>query len=337
MRTAKDKSNLPKRYYRPEMKRCPYCHWKLKRWYKLWDKYLTTLQERAYIVNWGYRCPNPACPAPGAIYGSQAAEQLSVPGCSYGLDVIIEVGYQRFWHQRTIQEIHALLKDRVLISERQVQNLLGHFLALLRAAQPAKISQRQSQWEKLDGLVLSIDGMQPEKGNPALYVVREVQLDLTLVAEVLEKGDQYTLVSRLFEPIKQWALPVKGIISDAQESIRLAVGQAWPDKPHQTCQFHCLQEAGRPSFKVDRRMKTELKKKLRGRLNRARATIKALAETDPYRVVLLKYVRHLHFTLLSKGRLPFDFGGLQMVQELASLHASLNRARQKGGMACLTG
>ncbi len=84
-------------------------------------------------------------------------------------------------------------------------------------------------------------------------------------------------------------------------------------------------------------MKTELKKKLRGRLNRARATIKALAETDPYRVVLLKYVRHLHFTLLSKGRLPFDFGGLQMVQELASLHASLNRARQKGGMACLTG
>ena len=178
--------------------------------------------------------------------------------------------------------------------------------------------------------------MQPEKGNPALYVVREVQLDLTLVAEVLETGDQHTLVSQLFEPIKQGELPVKGIISDAQESIRLAVEQAWPDKPHQTCQFHCLQQAGRPSFKVDRRMKTELKKKLRGRLNRARVAIKALADTDPYRVVLLKYVQHLHFTLLSKGSLPFDFGGLKMVQELATLHASLNRARQKGGITCLT-
>jgi hypothetical protein len=31
MRTAKDKANVPKRYYRPEMKRCPHCQGKLKR------------------------------------------------------------------------------------------------------------------------------------------------------------------------------------------------------------------------------------------------------------------------------------------------------------------
>ena len=66
------------------------------------------------------------------------------------------------------------LQDRVLMSERQVLNLLANFLALLRAARPAKVSQLHQQWQNLGGLVLSIDGMQPEKGNPALYVVREV-------------------------------------------------------------------------------------------------------------------------------------------------------------------
>ena len=168
MRKAKDNRNLPKKYYRPELKRCPHCHWKLNRWYTLWSKYLFTLAGRFHIFSQGYRCSNPACPAPQTVYRSAEAETVSVPECGYGIDVIVEVGYQRFWLQRTIQEIHAALNRQVLISERQVLNVLGHFLALLRAAQPAKVAQLRSRWQELAGLVLSIDGMQPEKGSPAL-------------------------------------------------------------------------------------------------------------------------------------------------------------------------
>lgn len=335
MRTAKDNSNLPKRYYRPEQKRCPHCQWKLKRWYTLWSKYLSTLEDRYHVFSQGYRCSNPDCPEPQAIYRSAKAETLSVPKCSYGIDVIVEVGYQRFWFQRTIEEIHTALEERVLISERQILNLLANFLALLRAAQPAKVTELHAQWQKLGGLVLSIDGMQPEKGNPSLYVVREVQLDVTLKAEILETGDHQTIATELFEPIKGWGLPVKGVISDAQESIRMAVSQVWPGKPHQNCQFHCLKEAGRPTYEADRAMKTQLKKKLRGRLNRARQATKKLPEPDPYRPVLLKYVRHLRFTLLARGLAPFELGGLQMIRQLTTLEASLCRAREKGGIACL--
>jgi hypothetical protein len=214
-------------------------------------------------------------------------------------------------------------------------NLLANFLALLRAAQPSKVAKLHAQWQALGGLVLSLDGMQPEKGNPALYVVREVQLDVTLVAEILETGDHQTLATELLEPIQGWGLAVKGIISDAQESIRMAVTQVWPGKPHQNCQFHCLKEAGRPTFEADRAMKTQLKKQLRGRLNRARQAIQDLPEADPYRPVLLKYVRHLRFTLLIGGLAPFELGGLRMVQQLTTLAASLGRAREKGGIGCL--
>jgi hypothetical protein len=288
MRTAKDTRNLPKQYYRPDLKRCPHCQGKLKRWFTLWRKYLFTLTGRFHIFSQGYRCSNPGCPKPETIYRSGEAETLSVPRCSYGVDVIVEVGYQRFWLQRTIPEIHSSLKERVPLSERQVLNLLADFLALVRAAQPAKVAQLRDQWQKLGGLVFSLDGMQPEKGNPALYVVREVQLAVTLMAEIVETADHQTLATRLLEPIKAWGLPVKGIISDAQESIRLVVAQVWPDQPHQNCQFHCLKEAGRPTAEADRALKTRLKKKLRSGLNRARQAIQALSETDPYRPVLLK-------------------------------------------------
>lgn len=335
MRTVKDNSNLPKRYYRPEQERCPHCQWKLKRCYTLWSKYVTTLEGRLHVFSQGYRCSNPECPEPQITYRSAEAETLSVLECTYGMDVIVEVGYQRFWLRRTIQEIHRSLEARVPISERQVLNLLANFLALLRAAQPTKVAKLHAQWQALGGLVLSMDGMQPEKGNPALYVVREVQLDVTLMAEILETGDHQTLATELLEPIQDWGLPVKGIISDAQESIRMAVTQVWPGKPHQNCQFHCLKEAGRPTFEADRAMKTQLKKQLRGRLNRARQAIKDLPEADPYRPVLLKYVRYLRFTLLIGSLAPFEMGGLRMVQQLTLLAASLGRAREKGGIGYL--
>jgi hypothetical protein len=336
MRTAKNNHNVKIVYYRPEKRHCPYCQWKLKRRHTLWHKYLATLEGQMHVFSQGYRCSNPDCCEPQKNYCSNEAEILSVPECSYGIDVIVEVGYQRFWQRRTVQEIHAILKKRVAISERQILNLLANFLTLLRAGQAAKIVGLASQWQELGGMTLAIDGMQPEKGSPALYVVREAQLDVTLKAENLETGDRQTIATELLEPIKAWGIPIKGVVSDAQESICLAVAQVYPGKPHQNCQFHCLKEAGRPSYERDRAMKTQLKKLLRGRLNRARQAIQHLPENNAYRPVLLKYVRLLRFTLLGRGLPPFDLGGVRMVEQLTTLEASLQQARKKGGIASLT-
>ncbi len=337
MRTVKSKQNTKTVYYRPEKRRCPSCQWKLKRRHTLWHKYLTTMEGRIHIFSQGYGCSNPDCAERQTTHRSSEADRLSVPQCSYGIDVLVEIGYQRFWHHRTVTEIHAILRERVAISQRQILNLLANFLALLRAGQAAKIGELGEQWQELGGLVLAIDGMQPEKGSPALYVVREAQVGITLRAENLERADHQTIAKQLLEPIKAWGLPVKGLVSDAQESIRLAIAQVYPDKPHQNCQFHCLKEAGRPSYERDRALKTALKKGLRDRLNRAKQAIERLLPTDPYRPVLLQYVRLLRFTLLLKGLPPFELGGLRLVAHLATLTASLQRAAEKGGIGSWTG
>ena len=48
-------------------------------------------------------------------------------------------------------------------------------------------------------------------------------------------------------------VPIVGVISDGQHSIRDAVAEALPGVPHQFCQFHYLREAARPLYEADRR------------------------------------------------------------------------------------
>lgn len=53
----------------------------------------------------------------------------------------MKVGYRRFWYHQTIYEIHAWLTQDLdlVVSARQVANLIADFLALLHAVQPSKV------------------------------------------------------------------------------------------------------------------------------------------------------------------------------------------------------
>jgi hypothetical protein len=68
-------------------------------------------------------------------------------------------------------------------------------------------------------------------------------------------------VKQLLEPLK---VPIQGLLSDGEETIRSAVAFVFPNIPHQLCQFHYLKDAIEPLYEVDRHAKTQLKKQLRG-------------------------------------------------------------------------
>lgn len=87
------------------------------------------------------------------------------------------------------------------ISERTVVNLMLDFLALLRAGQLAKIRQKL---KPLAQLIISLDGMQPEKGNICLYIVRELQCGVTLLAEPLSDSSHETLSHQLLDRLRFW-------------------------------------------------------------------------------------------------------------------------------------
>jgi hypothetical protein len=254
--------------------------------------------------------------------------------------LVVRIGYRHFWQHQTMYEIHDWLTQELhlAICAREVANLIIDFLALLSAAQPAQIRDKLG---RLPGLIISIDGMQPEKGNDCLYIVREIQCGVTLLAANLVDSSQEALCEQLFEPLKALALelgkPWHGVVSDAQETIRLAVAQSLKGVPHQACQSHCLRDAGKLTFEADRALKKELKASFRQALPRLRKRVQALPSDDPFQPVLLDYTAALRSILPEGGVAPFELGGLRVFEALEDLEASAIRCQKKGSQVVAPG
>lgn len=62
------------------------------------------------------------------------------------------------------------------------------------------------------GIVLSIDGVQPEKGNETLYVIREV-LSGTIVAAKNVKSSSTTELKEFIQPVLDLGFPILGFVS----------------------------------------------------------------------------------------------------------------------------
>ena len=334
MRKAKDNENILNRYYRPAITTCPRCHAPLYRRWTLWDKYLIMLAGRVHVFSLGYSCSRRRCSR--AIYRSDEAEHLSPKGSSFGFDVITQIGWWRFWDHRTLDEIVALLNaKRLPVLRRHILNLIGDFLALLRAAQPAKIESHRAYFKRY-GLVISVDGMEPEQGNEMLFVVREANLDLTLVAETLYSSRADLISRRLLEPVKALGFRIRAVVSDADKNIRRAVETSLPGSLHQACQVHCLCEAGAPIFEADRAMKTDLRRDIRAKLRPISRELSQSSPDDPQTAVLMDYCEALRDALRADGISPFKLAGLKLYDELQRLELSLQRCQKKRNIvSCL--
>jgi hypothetical protein len=266
MRKAKDFGDIPSQHYYPETDHCWYCGGELERSHPVWSKTIITLGETAQVTNWGYRCVNreTMCPQPEQVYRSARADGLALKGYNFGLDVIVFVGQQHFEGHRTVREIHqALRKQGVDISERRVTDYVGDYEVLLKCAQGAKLATQREAIRANGGVVLAIDGVQPQKGKPTLYIFRDVLSRARFHAVSLWHNDTDSLVSEMKvvdRLLQELGVPLLGIISDNQDAIRLGVAQVWPDVLHQRCQLHFLKAVQKPIYDEDSSLSRELKK-----------------------------------------------------------------------------
>jgi len=187
-----------------------------------------------------------------------------LPGFSFGLDVIALVGHLKLAGHQTLDEVHQTLNEKLALSQttisrREVMYLFEAYCQLLRAAQQQRSGPEWEKWlaqvVENGGLIISIDGIQPNKGNETIYLVRDVLTGRLLNACNVTSSDTQTL-KQVLQPVLDLGLAVIGAISDAQVSELLAIAELWPNIPHQTCQFHYLREASRPIFEADRQVRT---------------------------------------------------------------------------------
>lgn len=146
-----------------------------------------------------------------------------MPHYTFGLDVIVYISELRYQQQRTIIEIHtALHAAQVKLSLKEVLLLSEVFLALVEtvsADDPQTVATLQAQ----GGIILSVDGMQPEKGNETLWLLRDVTLGRVLVARNLRSSSVAELVP-LFEQVQQLDVPVLVVVSVAGVEVPFSSG-----------------------------------------------------------------------------------------------------------------
>ncbi|MCP4543954.1 MAG: hypothetical protein GY832_43120, partial [Chloroflexi bacterium] len=201
---------------------------------------------------------------PVLIYVSAEAAHITLPQKSYGLDVLARVGHQRDSRQMTMAQIRAELPAHIRVSERHLRNLYREYQALLACADRLDVEQLKEAAAKYGGLILSLDGLEPEGGQPQLWVAREILSDTLLAAGWLPRVDETTLTAFL-EPVKALDLPWLASVSDKQSGLIKALQATWKQLPHQYCQAHYLSNAVTPIYEADEHMKTQMRKQVRAK------------------------------------------------------------------------
>ena len=149
-----------------------------------------------------------------------------------------------------------------------------------------------------------------------------------LLARSLLSSTGEDLAALLREVAARVGVPVAGVVSDGQHSVRRAVRLALPGVPHQLCQFHYLREAALPIFEADRHAKKELKKRVRGVRPIERAVE---GRDDPEAEAVRGYCAAVRSAITDDGRPPLAASGLKLADRLGAVAASLDRAAAKGG------
>jgi len=221
MNKKKRYNQAVKRILRPEVTHCLECRSRLQRCVTISDSMIITLKQVIRLVHCGYRCPQGECPGRTVLYRSAEADALALSGFTFGLDMVLEVGHLRVSEHKTVDEIHQSLSQQLAplqqtISRREILFLFEAYSALLRAGTEVTHDEAwKEQVRKNSGIVLSIDGIQPDAGNETIYLLRDVLTGRILNAENTTESTKERL-KQILAPVVALKLPVRGVRSSAQ-------------------------------------------------------------------------------------------------------------------------
>jgi hypothetical protein len=311
---------------KPFLRSCPTCG------EALWAAYhnyrtITTLEAVLGLTLQIRRCLNPACPHVHQHYHPEQEGRLALPKHEFGLDVIAFVGQRRYGYHRSVPEIHQALRERgVAVAPRTITNLLERYdelvtLSLQDTTRLHRITQVRGR------IILALDGLQPEVGHEVLWVLRDCLSGEVLLARSLLSATHDDLAPLIQEVQQALPVPIVGVITDGQPSIRAAVAQALPDVPHQLWQFHYLREAAKPIYEADRHAKKSLKKRVRGVRPLER---QCEGRTDREAEVVRGYCSAVRSALTADPPPPLAASGLKLHDRLTAIAGSLERVEQRG-------
>jgi hypothetical protein len=310
-------------------------------------------------------CPDPNCPGHATTKSPELEVTIAQPKWAIGWDVFCWIGHRRCSRHWAISQIQSELWDSydIKLSEDSLARYIHHYQIMLAARQEDPAALRR-QYQAVDEIILSIDGLQPEKGHETLYVVRELTQKRVWFAEALISATAAE-VRRLIAQAKEWAdglgKPVALWLSDRQDAFVTGIAAEFPDVPHRYCQNHFLRDVAKPMLELDSHTKVQMRKKVRGlrkieqavlerpdvatsqdlARDQAQAPIPVPVDpadpprpaADPASAVVLEYGAAVRGILNDDQGGPLEPPGLRMAEALDEVRESIRRNldEKKGG------
>jgi hypothetical protein len=312
-------------------------------------------------------CPDPHCAGHARTKSPELEIAIAPPKWAIGWDVLCWIGHRRCSRHWSITQIQAELSDSyaIKLSADSLARYIRHYQILLAARQQDPVALRR-QYQGVEAIILSIDGLQPEKGHETLYVVRELTQKRVWFAEPLLSATADE-VRRLIAQAKGWAealgKPVALWLSDRQDAFVTGIAAEFPDVPHRYCDNHFLRDVAKPVLEADSQAKVQMRKKVRGlrkieqavlQLRKAEASAGAAevvleassavaaaaadspspaADADAAGGVVLDYCATVRGILNDDQGGPLQPPGLRMAEALGEVRESIQRNldEKKGG------
>jgi len=362
MRTPKKLYRTTPTLYTCELETCSRCQEPLVEChYVSGVKVVQTMREVLTIAYRPKQCADPQCLGHQVAWPSAAWQQIAPWYCTYGYDVIAQIGWQRQTHCVRFAAIHQELRGRLQISESHVRYLYHHQYLPLLACHERQHMDRLQMVADQTGLIIGLDGLAPEGGEPQLWLVRELQTNLTLRCGWLSTQEHATFVNFL-RPIRDLGLRVVAVMSDKQQGLVPAVAEVFPEAKRAFCQMHYLKNMATPIAEANEKMKVALRKHVReevGALIRQEKATEAPGvltvtgvvpspvpvcpaapprDTTPVpaaphapdpdaaarEAIIQDLLRRVRYLLTLKGRPPFRLAGIEMFERLTDVATCLD-------------
>jgi hypothetical protein len=353
----------PKRFYaqerlidQPERLPCPHCGDLLVLCNSLaWDKTVPMLDRVLSVASRPGRGPHATCAGSRLRLLSAAGQRLAPAGSTSGYDVVGRIGWWRQESRAPYREMHAALASQVRISASPVGYLYQQVSWPLLAGHERQHRDRLAQIAtQQGGLIVALDGLAPQGGEPHIWVIRALSSGLTLRSGWLCQQDHPTFAA-LLAPLKHLEWPILAVRSDKHTGLVPAVTTVLPHSRSQFCQAHYLRNLAEPLAEADAACKGELRKTVREQVGDvirqaprpapghpgvltvtgllpsplAKPTAPACQSPTPRDTltgpeatadeVITQLVRHTRYLLTLKGRPPFRLAGIETYERLQNV------------------
>ena len=316
-----------------------------------------TLEGPVKLVCKLNHCPDPDCPGHAKTKSPEMEPAIRCPRGPSGGMSSGRIGHRRFSRHWSIPQIAHELVDSyaIKLSEPCIGLYIQRYQTMLACAEQDFEAMRR-QYEGVDDIILTIDGLQPEKGHETLYAVRELTQKRVWFAVPLISATEEE-VRRLIAQAKQWAEKLgKRVVlwmSDKQDAFLKGIAVEFPGVPHRYCDNHFLRDVANSSLETDSHAKVQMRTKVRGLRGIEKSVLKqrrgmaeeesqaspqssivletadtanvALAEEEPAGDVVLAYCAVVRGILNDDQGGPLHPPGLRMAEVLNEVRQSIQR------------